>query len=100
MALVARSLGGKRLTCEMTSWEEQLRLLTTIPGIDRSAASTILIAETAQLLPPGVSLSVSGLCVGAWTLGIRGTTIVRRRGKPGRDIETYAHADMAEAYRN
>ena len=28
---------------QMTPWEEQLRLLTTIPGIDRIAASTILI---------------------------------------------------------
>ena len=27
----------------MTPWERQLRLLTTIPGINRSAASTILI---------------------------------------------------------
>ena len=28
---------------QMTPWEEQLRLLTTIPGIDRIAASTVLI---------------------------------------------------------
>ena len=36
---------------------------------------------------------MSGPCVGSGTLRIRGTTIVQRRAKPGRDIETYAHAD-------
>ena len=33
----------KKIDEQMTPWEEQLRLLTTIPGIDRNAASTILI---------------------------------------------------------
>ena len=33
----------KTIDEQMTPWEEQLRLLTTIPGIDRIAASTILI---------------------------------------------------------
>ena len=33
----------KKIDEQTTPWEEQLRLLTTIPGIDRIAASTILI---------------------------------------------------------
>ena len=33
----------KKIDGQMTPWEERLRLLTTIPGIDRIAASTILI---------------------------------------------------------
>ena len=33
----------KKIDEQMTPWEEQLRLLTTIPGIDRNAAATILI---------------------------------------------------------
>ena len=33
----------KKIDEQMSPWEEQLRLLTTIPGIDRNAASTILI---------------------------------------------------------
>ena len=33
----------KKIDQRMAPWEEQLRLLTTIPGIDRNAASTILI---------------------------------------------------------
>jgi transposase len=43
-ALVARIASyTEKLDEQMTPWEEQLRLLTTIPGIDRTAASTILI---------------------------------------------------------
>ena len=33
----------EKIDGQMAPWEEQLRLLTTIPGIDRIAASTILI---------------------------------------------------------
>ena len=43
-ALEARIASDTRkIDGQMTPWEEQLRLLTTIPGIDRTAASTILI---------------------------------------------------------
>ena len=31
----------EKIDGQMTPWEEQLRLLTTIPGMDRIAASTI-----------------------------------------------------------
>ncbi len=34
---------AKTIDEQLTPWEEQLRLLTTVPGIERSAASTILI---------------------------------------------------------
>ena len=34
---------AQKIDEQLTPWEEQLRLLTTIPGIDRSAASTILV---------------------------------------------------------
>ena len=48
--------------CEqMTPWEKQLRLLTTIPGIDRIAASTILIE-----IGPDIEAFASGKHFAAW----------------------------------
>ena len=45
----------------MTPWEEQLRLLTTIPGIDRIAASTILIE-----IGPDIEVFASKQHFAAW----------------------------------
>ena len=51
----------KKINNEMTPWEEQLRLLTIIPGIDRNAASTILIE-----LGPDIGVFGSKECLAAW----------------------------------
>ena len=51
----------KKIDAQLTPWEEQLRLLTTIPGIDRNAASTILIE-----LGPDIGVFGSKERLAAW----------------------------------
>ena len=51
----------KKIDERMAPWEEQLRLLTTIPGIDRIAAFTILIE-----IGPGIEVFASKEHFAAW----------------------------------
>ena len=51
----------KKIDEQLAPWEEQLRLLTTIPGVDRIAASTILIE-----IGPDIEVFASKESFAAW----------------------------------
>ena len=51
----------RRIDEQLAPWEEQRRLLTTIPGIDRTAASAILIE-----IGPDIGVFASAECFAAW----------------------------------
>jgi len=51
----------RRIDEQLAPWEEQRRLLTTIPGIDRTAATTILIE-----IGPDIGVFASAECFAAW----------------------------------
>ena len=68
---------------QMTPWEEQLRLLTTIPGIDRTAASTILVEigpDIEVFASKEHSATWAGLCPGNNESGGKRRKTRSRRG--------------------